>query len=71
MRAAPQFARMMDERGLEVQPEHRSQSTPSELLPLTAKSDAASEQFLSPSYHQLDGVYIAQLLYTLLCQLQN
>ena len=55
MRATPQFARMVDEQGVEVQPDYGSQPTASELLPLTAKSDAASEQFLTPTYHQLDG----------------
>lgn len=56
MRAAPQFARMVDERGVEVSPaESVSLTTPSELLPLTAKSDAPSEQFLTPSYHTNDG----------------
>lgn len=55
MRATPQFARMVDEQGVEVQPDYASQTTASELLPLTSKSDAASEQFLTPSYQQLDG----------------
>ena len=60
MHAAPQFARMVDERGVEVQQDYASLTSASELLPLNGKSDPAPVQRLNLRQQQCEGAFVQQ-----------
>lgn len=65
MHAAPQFARMVDERGVEVQQDYESLTSASELLPLNGKSDRVPEQRLGLNQQQSEGTFVQQRVHFL------